>query len=72
MSKENVEVVREIYDAVARRDTETVLALYDPEVEWDFSGSPYKNVTGRDRYHFNGPCERTGRRGPPPPSPAAG
>lgn len=40
MSRENVEVVRQVYEAVARRDATTVLGLYDPEVEWDFSGSP--------------------------------
>ena len=50
MSEETVEIVRDIYEAVARRDTETVLGLYDPDVEWDFSRSSYKNVTGRDRY----------------------
>ena len=50
MSQENVEIVQAIYDAVARRDTETVLGLYDPEVEWDFSRSPFKNVTGSARY----------------------
>ncbi len=35
MSKENVEIVRRVYEAAARRDAETVLALYDPEVELD-------------------------------------
>jgi ketosteroid isomerase-like protein len=40
MSEENVEVVRRVYDAVARGDTATVLALYHPEVEFDFSRSP--------------------------------
>jgi ketosteroid isomerase-like protein len=35
MSQENVEVVRRIYDAASRRDSATVLALYDPEVELD-------------------------------------
>ncbi len=33
MSEENVEIVRRVYDAVGRRDTETVLTLYDAEVE---------------------------------------
>jgi ketosteroid isomerase-like protein len=33
MSLENVEIVRRLYDAVARRDVANVLALYDPEVE---------------------------------------
>jgi uncharacterized protein len=37
MSEENVEIVRRVYDAAARRDTATVLALYDPDVEWDSS-----------------------------------
>jgi len=36
MSEENVEVVRRVYDAVARRDTAGVLSLYDPEVELVF------------------------------------
>jgi ketosteroid isomerase-like protein len=40
MSEENVEVVRRVFDAVARHDTETVLAAYDRNVEYDFSGSP--------------------------------
>ena len=37
MSRENVEVVRQIYEAVARRDTRTILALYDAGVELSFS-----------------------------------
>ena len=37
MSRENVEIVRRIYEAVARRDRETILSLYDPEVELDFT-----------------------------------
>jgi ketosteroid isomerase-like protein len=35
MSQENVEVVRQVYEAAARRDTGTVFALYDTEVELD-------------------------------------
>jgi ketosteroid isomerase-like protein len=35
MSAENVEVVRRVYEAAARRDGATVLDLYDPEVELD-------------------------------------
>jgi ketosteroid isomerase-like protein len=35
MSQENVEVVRRVYDAVARRDSAAVLDLYDPEVVLD-------------------------------------
>jgi ketosteroid isomerase-like protein len=37
MSQENMEVVRRVYEAAARRDSATVLALYDPEVELDVS-----------------------------------
>ena len=37
MSKENVEIVRRIYEAAAGRDAETVMELYDPEVELDGS-----------------------------------
>ena len=37
MSRENVEVVRRVFEASARGDAETVLALYDPNVEWDAS-----------------------------------
>jgi ketosteroid isomerase-like protein len=33
MSEENVEIVRRLYDAAARRDSGAVLALYDPAVE---------------------------------------
>jgi ketosteroid isomerase-like protein len=40
MSQEDVEVVRRIWDAADRRDTQTVLSLYDPEVELDVSGFP--------------------------------
>jgi ketosteroid isomerase-like protein len=37
MSRENVEVVQRLFDAIGRRDSEAVLALYDPEIEWDAS-----------------------------------
>jgi ketosteroid isomerase-like protein len=46
MSRENVEVVRRVYDAVARRDAASVLALYDPEVEWDDSSTPPGELRG--------------------------
>src|SRR5687767_13380303 len=47
---ENVEIVRRLYDAVARRDAETVLSLYDPDVEWDASRSPLGRVIGESVY----------------------
>ena len=37
MSEENVEVVRQVYDAANRHDTERIFSLYDPEVELDAS-----------------------------------
>jgi uncharacterized protein len=50
MSEENVEIVRRVYDAAARRDTATVLDLYHPEVEWDVSRSPMARLVGEGRY----------------------
>jgi ketosteroid isomerase-like protein len=41
---EHVEVVRRVYDAATRRDREAVLALYDPDVEWDGSRSRWSEV----------------------------
>jgi ketosteroid isomerase-like protein len=46
MSRENVEVVRQIFDAAGRRDAAAVFALYDPEVEWDASRSPLPRLVG--------------------------
>src|SRR5687767_14427672 len=51
MSQENVEIVRRVYDAVARDDAGTVLSLYDPEIEWDFSQGPLGSFMGRGVYH---------------------
>ena len=50
MSEENVEIVRRVYEAVARRDTATVLAVYDPDIEWDLSRSLWGDLTGRAIY----------------------
>jgi ketosteroid isomerase-like protein len=50
MSRENVEIVRGIYDAAARRDTEKVRAAYDPEVEWDFTRHAYAGLMGMQIY----------------------
>jgi ketosteroid isomerase-like protein len=35
VSRENVEIVRELLDAFARRDHEMAFDFYDPEIEWD-------------------------------------
>jgi ketosteroid isomerase-like protein len=50
MSRENVEVVRRVYEAIGRGDTAAVLAAYDPEVEWDFLRSPFRDFVRRDVY----------------------
>jgi ketosteroid isomerase-like protein len=47
MSEQNVEVVRRIHDAAMRRDVETVLALYDPDVELDASRV---QIVGQNKY----------------------
>jgi len=36
VSRENVEVVRQAWEASVRHDNETVLSLYDPEVEMEW------------------------------------
>jgi ketosteroid isomerase-like protein len=42
MSEENVEVVRQAWEAFwARKDNETALALYDPEVQIDLTAVPH-------------------------------
>ena len=40
MSEENVEIVRGIYDAVARRDGVTPYEVYAEDIVWDFSNQP--------------------------------
>ena len=44
MSQENVEVVRQMYDAYSRGDNEAALAAFDPEVEMDASVRPEGGV----------------------------
>ena len=34
MSQENVELAREVLDAIGKRDSSCLIALSDPEVEW--------------------------------------
>ena len=54
MSEENVEIVRRLFDAVARRDTETVLSLYDSDLEWDGSRHRWTEVLGTSMARFRG------------------
>jgi ketosteroid isomerase-like protein len=51
LSQENVEIVRRVFDAAARRDSAAVLAFYDPEVEWDMSRGGLGGVVDRGVYH---------------------
>jgi ketosteroid isomerase-like protein len=51
MAREDVEIVSRLFDAVGRRDTEAVLALYDPEVVWDTSRSPFGDLMGGRVYY---------------------
>ena len=44
MSQENVEIVRRIYEAAARRDSETIFSLYHSDVEWDGSRSRWAEI----------------------------
>jgi ketosteroid isomerase-like protein len=44
MSQQNVDVVSALFDAAARRDTATVLALCDPDVEWDNTRGPMQGL----------------------------
>jgi ketosteroid isomerase-like protein len=52
MSQENVEVVRRLWEAWERRDTETVLGLYDPAIVWesDAFGGSYRGHAGVRQY----------------------
>jgi ketosteroid isomerase-like protein len=50
MSQPNVEIVRRVYDAIDRGDAATVLALYDPKIEWDFARSPFRSLFKHDIY----------------------
>ena len=50
MSQENVELVRRIYEATGAGHAEEVLALYDEEVEYDFSRSPFQAILNRPAY----------------------
>ena len=54
MSRENVEIVRRVYDAATARDTATVLELYDPEVELDPSRLGIAGPAWTDRDVYRG------------------
>ena len=53
MAGDNVAIVRRLYDAVARRDSEAVLAIYHPDLEWDHTRNEAvaSLVGGKTTYH---------------------
>ncbi len=54
MSQENVEIVRRVYAAAARRDTPAVLELYDADVELDPSRLQFAGLAGDDAGMYHG------------------
>jgi ketosteroid isomerase-like protein len=50
VSAENVEIVRRVYEAAARHDTESVLSLYDADIEWDFTRGGFGGLIGTKVY----------------------
>ena len=50
MSKENVEIVRRIYDAVEADDPEAVFSHYDPDVEWDTARLASEGISATGLY----------------------
>jgi ketosteroid isomerase-like protein len=63
MSQENVEVVRRVYEASAKRDSEAVLALYDPDVVIDVTHGAVGEVAGRTVHHGHDGLRTFFRRG---------
>ena len=56
MSQENVEIVRALFEAIARRDAESAVALVDPGIEVQHRGD-IPELTGRDLYGYQGLTE---------------
>jgi ketosteroid isomerase-like protein len=51
VSRENVEIVRRIYDAVAQRDAATPFAYYAEDIVWDVSNSRRAALMMHSVYH---------------------
>ena len=60
-SEANLEVVRQVYEAAARRDSVTILTLYDPEVELDASAANGTNRGKRSNTDRDGALESAER-----------
>jgi ketosteroid isomerase-like protein len=50
VSGDNVEIVRQVYEAVGRHDRSTVFGLYRIDVELDLSRIPVGGLTGQTIY----------------------
>jgi ketosteroid isomerase-like protein len=56
MSQENIELARQVFEAVAQRDSSRLIELTEPEVEWRSffavgeEGGVYRGHTGIQRY----------------------
>jgi ketosteroid isomerase-like protein len=61
MSQENVEIVRRIYDAVARRDSDTPFELYAEDIVWDMSNARRAALFTRPVYHGHDGVRRAWR-----------
>lgn len=48
MSRQNVEIVRRLFEVIGRGDSDAVLALYDPDIEFDSSRTPLPRLIGGD------------------------
>jgi ketosteroid isomerase-like protein len=51
MSQENVEIVRRIYEAAARRDDETPFEFYAEDIVWDLSNSGRSSLSSQPIYY---------------------
>jgi ketosteroid isomerase-like protein len=64
MPGENVELIRGLYEAVAARDSETVLSIYHPDLVWDHTHNSGLAglMAGQSRvYHGHGGLRRWSR-----------
>jgi ketosteroid isomerase-like protein len=59
MSQENVDIVRRIYDAVARRDSVTPFAFYAQDIVWDLSNSARSAFYSAPVYRGHGGVRRS-------------
>ena len=50
MSRDNVGIVRQVYEAANRHDRSAVFSLYDADIELDLSRIPVAGLTGQGTY----------------------